>query len=172
MLFFTIHSDNESGGKRSEGSPIERFTAIRLLRCEVQFLLLRSKFVTLSLRQIVVKKQKDFPLPYMLQILFCQSCCQGTVVVQTLASWFAIVFMQLIAFHLTFIFLAFVASPVQTISTLLLFVTGIFSGISITTLFLAAFQKRNIPIMTLKESRAWLVPTCSSPSISFSSFAF
>ena len=23
-----------------------------------------------------VKKQKDFPLPYMLQILFCQSCCQ------------------------------------------------------------------------------------------------
>ena len=99
----------------------------------------------------LVKKQKDFPLPYMLQILFCQSCCQGTIVIQTLASWSAIVFMQLIAFHLTFIFLAFVASPVRTVSTLLLFVTGILSGISITTLFLAAFQKRNIPIVTLKE---------------------
>ena len=98
-----------------------------------------------------VKKQKDFPLPYMLQILFCQSCCQGTIMVQTLAVWFAIVFMQLIAFHLTFIFLAFVASPVRTVSTLLLFVTGILSGISITTLFLAAFQKRNIPIVTFKE---------------------
>ena len=101
----------------------------------------------------LVKKQKDFPLPYMLQILFCQSCCQGTIVVQTLAVWFAIVFMQLIAFHLTFIFLAFVASPVQTISTLLLFVTGIFSGISITTLFLAAFQKRNTSIVTLTQKK-------------------
>ena len=87
---------------------------------------------------IFVKKKTDFPLPNLLQFIFC---CENTVVPQTLVIWSGIVFMQLASFHMTFIFLAFVASPVQTGSTFLLIVTGILSGISLTTLFLAAFQK-------------------------------
>lgn len=98
-----------------------------------------------------IKKKKDFPLPYVLNILFCQSCCQNTILIQTLAIWFSIIFMQLVSFHMTFIFLAFVASPVQTGSTLLLFITGLLSGISLTTLFLAAFQKRKLLVETLRK---------------------
>ena len=102
---------------------------------------------------IFVKKKKDFPLPYLLKLVFCQTCCKSTIVAQTLAIWSAIVFMQLASFHLTFIFLAFVASPVQTGSTFLLFVTGLLSGISLTTLFLAVFQKRLSPIMTTAQKK-------------------
>ena len=97
---------------------------------------------------ICVKKKRDFPLPYVLQLLCCQAdyfCKKNTILIQTVAIWFGIVFMQLVAFHMTFIFLAFVASPVQTGSTVLLFITAIFSGISIVTLFLAAFQKQDSP---------------------------
>ena len=95
---------------------------------------------------VFVKKEGDFPLPYVLELLCCQAnplCKKNTVLIQTVAIWLGIVFMQLVAFHMTFIFLAFVASPVQTGSTVLLFITGIFSAISIVTLFLAAFQKRD-----------------------------
>ena len=102
----------------------------------------------------MVKKEKDFPLPYVLQFIFCQHCCQNTIFAQTLAIWFAIMFMQLGSFHLTFIFWAFVASPVQTGSTLLLFITGIVSGISLTTLFLAVFQKRKSPVSTATQRKS------------------
>ena len=105
---------------------------------------------------ILVKKKKDFPLPYIMTIFSCQTCCYNTVIAQTLAIWTAIVFMQLASFHLTFIFLAFVASPVQTGSTFLLFLTGILSGISLTTLFLAAFQKRVSPVMTTSQKKGIL----------------
>ena len=93
-----------------------------------------------------VNKKKDFPLPYILKLLCCEVdplCKKNTVPIQTVAMWLGIVFMQLVAFHMTFIFLAFVASPVQTGSSVLLFITGIFSAISIVTLLLAAFQKRD-----------------------------
>ena len=95
---------------------------------------------------IFVKKKRDFPLPYVLHLVCCQAdffCRKNTILIQTVAIWLGIVFVQLVAFHMTFIFLAFVASPVQTGSTVLLFITAIFSAISIVTLFLAAFQKQD-----------------------------
>ena len=98
-----------------------------------------------------IKKKKDFPMPHVLIIVFCQSYIRNTILAQTLAMWSAIVFMQLASFHLTFIFLAFVAATVQTGSTLLLFITGLLSAISLTTLFLAAFQKRKALVETQRK---------------------
>lgn len=121
---------------------------------------LTAGFVLFDLLLVLgIKKNKDFPLPYLLKILFCQNCYENTIVAQTLAIWSAIIFMQLTAFHMTFIFLAFVAAPVQTGSTLLLFITGLLSGISLTTLFLAAFQKRKPSAETQRKhvARSYLL---------------
>ena len=64
----------------------------------------------------------------------------------------------MITFHLPFIFLVFVASPVQTGSTLLLYLTGVFSAISLTTLFFATFQNRNDPLVSKTHlSRTYLL---------------
>ena len=98
-----------------------------------------------------VRKQRYFPLPYCLEMIFCctRACCKGsTVVLQILAMWVVTIFMQLVAFHLTFVFLAFVASPVQTGSTFLLFATGVLSTISVVTLLLASIQNNFSPDMT------------------------
>ena len=95
-----------------------------------------------------LEKKKDFPVPFMLQIVFRRSCNNKSVI-QTLAIWFVISFILMITFHLPFIFLAFVASPVQTGSTLLLYATGVFSAISLTTLFFATFQNRNDPLVSI-----------------------
>ena len=122
--------------------------------CCLSIVLATVYFLLDLLLAILVKKKNDFPLPYMLSFLFC---CKNTIVAQTLAILSAITFMQLASFHLTFIFLAFVASPVQTGSTFLLYVTGLLSGISLTTLFLAAFQKR---VMTNAQRRHILSSYC------------
>ena len=96
---------------------------------------------------LIVKKKNNFPLPSLLRFIFC---CKNTVVPQILAIWAGISFIQLASFHMTFIFLAFVARPVQTGSTFLLFVTGTLSGISFTTLF---FQKRVSPVVTAAQKK-------------------
>ena len=99
-----------------------------------------------------LEKKKDFPVPFMLQIVFRRSCNNKSVI-QTLAIWFVISFILMITFHLPFIFLAFVASPVQTGSTLLLYATGVFSAISLTTLFFATFQNRNDPLVSKTQKK-------------------
>ena len=93
-----------------------------------------------------VTKKSDFPLPDVLKPLFCQTtgCCNGTRVPQTLAIWFTIMAAQIITFHAAFIFLALIASPVQTISTNLLYIAALFCGVSLVTLFFASFQKKSV----------------------------
>jgi hypothetical protein len=106
---------------------------------------------------ICVKKRRDFPLPYALKIVcFCTGvCCNGnTIVLQTMAMWVVTTFVHLACFHLNFIFLAFVASPVQTGSTFLILFAGLLSLISIVTLLLATIQNNFSPEATeLRKKR-------------------
>ena len=89
---------------------------------------------------VAVKKLKDFPVPALMEIICF--CTASTIIAQTIAIWFAIMAAQLVTFHAAFIFLAFVASPVQTASTVLLYVASIFCGVSLATLFFATYQRR------------------------------
>ena len=89
---------------------------------------------------VAVKKLKDFPVPVLMEIICF--CTASTIIAQTIAIWFAIMAAQLVTFHAAFIFLAFVASPVQTASTVLLYVASIFCGVSLATLFFATYQRR------------------------------
>ena len=121
-------------------------------------------FVILNLLLVVfIQKRKDFPLPYVVSLICCNTgvCFKGsTVVIQTLAMWVVTIFMQLVAFHLTFIFLAFVASPVQTGSSFLLFATGVLSTISIVTLFLASVQSNFSLSMTDTQKKRFFHSIC------------
>ena len=94
-----------------------------------------------------VTKKSDFPLPDVLKVLCFQPhhCCQGrTVLPQTLAIWFTIMAAQILTFHAAFIFLALIASPVQTISTNLLYIAALFCSVSFITLFFASFRRKVI----------------------------
>ena len=93
-----------------------------------------------------VKKKSDFPLPYILKLMFCQNngCCSGTNVPQTLAIWFTIMATQILTFHVAFIFLALIANPVQTISTNLLYIAALFCTVSLVTLFFVSFQTKSV----------------------------
>ena len=94
-----------------------------------------------------VTKKSDFPLPDVLKVLCFQShhCYKGrTVLPQTLAIWFTIMAAQILTFHAAFIFLALIASPVQTISTNLLYIAALFCSVSFITLFFASFRRKVI----------------------------
>ena len=94
-----------------------------------------------------IRKESDFPLPDVLRFLCCQTdrCCKGkTLVAQTLAIWFIIMAAQAITFHAAFIFLALIASSVQTLSSSLLYLAALFCGISLLTLFFASFQRKSL----------------------------
>ena len=94
-----------------------------------------------------VTKTSDFPVPDVLRLLCFQThhCCNGkTILPQTLAIWFTIMAAQLITFHAAFIFLALIASPVQTISTNLLYIAALFCSVSFITLFFASFRRKTI----------------------------
>lgn len=110
---------------------------------------------------IFVRKQRDFPLPYALKILFCCTRVRwngNTVILQTISMWVVTTFVHLAGFHLTFIFLAFVASPVQTGSTFLILFAGVLSMISIVTLLLATIQNNFSPeAMELRKKRPFHV---------------
>lgn len=95
-----------------------------------------------------VGKRKDFPLPYLLGVLFCQNfpCYQqSSILAQTIAMWIVVATVQICTFHAPFIFLAFVASPIRTASTLLLYVAALFCGVSLVALFFATFRKKQLP---------------------------
>ena len=112
---------------------------------------------------IVVKKRRDFPLPYVMKIICCDIgflLKDSTVVVQTAAMWVVVLFLQLASFHLTFIFLAFVASPVQTGSFFLLYVAGFISAISIISLFLATVQNNFSFDMTSTQKKQFIRSLC------------
>ena len=91
-----------------------------------------------------IRKEGDFPLPDVLRpALLC--CCDGkTLVAQTLAIWFMIMAVQIITFHSAFVFLTLIISPVQTISTNLLYLATLFCGISLLTLFFASFRRKSL----------------------------
>jgi hypothetical protein len=112
---------------------------------------------------IVVKKRRDFPLPYVMKIICCDVGLlmkDSTLVVQTVAMWVVVLFLQLAAFHLTFIFLAFVASPVETGSFFLLYVAGFISTISIIALFLATVQNNFSFDMTSTQKKRFIRSLC------------
>ena len=101
--------------------------------------------VTLDLAlAILLPKRKDFPLPTLLKMICCQEygfCSGTTLVVQIGAILFTIMAVQLVTFHASFIFLAFIASPVEAASTTLLYVAAIFCAVSLASLFFSVFQK-------------------------------
>ncbi len=91
---------------------------------------------------MVLPKRKDFPIPRLMTLLCCLGrTCYRTIIAQIIAIWFVIMAMQLISFHTSFVFLAFIASPVQATSTALLYTAAVFCAISLFTLFFAVFQK-------------------------------
>ena len=91
---------------------------------------------------MTLKEKKEFPIPDIFRANFCYNCKKKTLkVIQIIVTWLIFVSMQLIPHHLAFIFLAFVASPVQTGSTFLLYVTSAFSGVIIIALILTVFQQ-------------------------------
>ncbi len=87
---------------------------------------------------VAVPKDTKFSVPRLLNFLRCHG---NTIYLQTVAIWSVVMAVQLISFHACFIFLAFIASPVQAASTALLYVAAIFCGISLVTLFFAVSQK-------------------------------
>ncbi len=96
-------------------------------------------FVIAIVIAMVLPIRNDFPIPTLLSCL--GQTCYRTIIAQIIAIWFVIMAMQLISFHTSFIFLAFIASPVQATSTALLYSAAVFCAINLFTLFFAVFQK-------------------------------
>ena len=97
--------------------------------------------LTLAIRfHISLQKEKrKFPIPDILNtIFFCNKYVLR--IIQIIATWLLFVSAQLLPHHMVYIFLAFVASPIRTLSTFLLYIACAFSGVMIVALMLAMFQ--------------------------------
>ena len=106
-------------------------------------LLLIFLFVNLTIAiSIGYKFKSDFPIPYVLKILCCCTCNskKGSVVAQILAVWIFLDASQLLAFHATFIFFGFVASPIQAASNILLYLTTLFFTATVIALFFSTIK--------------------------------